>query len=56
MGGVNCLWSIKGLTTQELSTLLQILQKYLDFNSPRWLTAEAEKKLTLVKQRLQDAY
>lgn len=55
MGDINWLWSIIGSTTQELSNLFQMLQGDSDLNSPIWLTAEAERKLTLVEERLQNA-
>jgi hypothetical protein len=35
--------------------LVQILQGDSNLNSPRCLTAEVEKELTLVEQRLQEA-
>lgn len=45
-----------GLTTQELSNLFQTLQGDKDLNSPRKLSAEAEKELALVERKLQDTH
>ena len=33
-----------------------MLEGDLDLNSPKWLTAEAERELTLVEQRMQATY
>ena len=43
-----------GLTIEELSNLFQILQSHKELNSPRRLSAEAEKELALIKKRLQN--
>jgi hypothetical protein len=44
------------LTTQELSNLFQTLQDDKDLNSPRKLSAEAEKELALIERKLQDTH
>jgi hypothetical protein len=56
MGDINLLRSTTGLSVYKLSNLFQTVQGDLNLNSPRCLTAEAENELTLVKQRLQEAY
>ena len=56
MGDIDWLWPTIGLTTQYLSNLSQMLEGDLDLNSPKWLTAEAERELTLVEQRMQATY
>jgi hypothetical protein len=56
MGDIDWLWPTIGLTTQELSNLFQTFQGDLDLNSPRCLTAEAERKLAREEQRLQDVH
>lgn len=53
---INWLYPTIRLPTQELSSLSLILQSDLDFNSPRYLTTEAEKELAKVEQKLQDIY
>lgn len=53
MGDINWLQLTTGLTTQELSNLF--CYRWFRFSS-RQLTKEAEKELTLVEKRLQDAY
>ena len=50
----NWIWSTIELTIQELSDLFQNLQSNKDLNSPRKLSAEAERELTLVEKKLQD--
>ena len=55
MEDINWQRSTIGLSTYELSNLVQILQGDSNLNSPRCLTAEVEKELTLVEQRLQEA-
>jgi hypothetical protein len=44
------------LSIYELSKLFQTLQGNSNLNTPRCLTAKAEKELTIVKQKLQEAY
>ena len=44
------------MTTQELSNLFQTLQDDKDLNSPRKLSAEAEKELALIERKLQDTH
>jgi hypothetical protein len=56
LGDINWLRPTIGLSTYELSNLFQTLQGDSNLNSSRRLTAEAEKVLTLVEQRLQEAY
>jgi hypothetical protein len=56
LGDINWLWPAVGLTIQELSNLFQTLQGDKDLNSPRKLSAEAEKVLALVKRKLQDTH
>lgn len=56
LGDINWLRPVIGLTTQELSNLFQTLQGDKDLNSPRKLSAEAEKELALVERKLQDTH
>ena len=56
LGDINWLRPAIGLATQELSNLFQTLQGDKDLNSPRKLSAEAEKELTLVERKLQDTH
>lgn len=56
LDGINWFWPTIELTTQELRNLFQILQGDSDLNSPRHLTAESQRELTQVEQKLQDAY
>ena len=51
MGNINWLRPTIGLSTYELSNLFQTLQGDSNLNSPRCLTVEAEKELTLAEQR-----
>lgn len=53
MGDVTWLQPTTGLTTQELGSLF--CYRWFRLRS-RQLTKEAEKELTLVEKRLQDAY
>lgn len=48
LGDINWLWPTIGLTTQGLSHLSQTLEANLGLNSPRKLSAEAERELALV--------
>jgi len=56
LGDINWLRPVIDLTTQELSNLFQTLQGNKDLNSPRKLSAEAEKVLALVERKLQDTH
>lgn len=56
LGDINWLQSTIGLTSQELSNLFQTLQSDKDLNSPRKLSAEAERELALVEKKLQDTH
>ena len=56
LGDINWLRPAIGLATQELSNLFQTLQGDKDLNSPRKLSAEAEKELTLEERKLQDTH
>lgn len=56
LGDINWLRPVIGLTTQELSNLFQTLQGDKDLNSPKKLSAEAEKELALVERKLQDTH
>lgn len=51
LGDINWLNSTVELTTQELSNLFQTLQSIKDLNSPRKLSAEAERELSLVEKK-----
>ena len=56
MGDINCLRPTIGLSIHELSNLFQTLQGDTDLNSLRILSSQAEKELTLVEKKLQDAH
>ena len=56
MVGINWLRPTFLLSTYELSYFFQTLQVYSNLTSPKFLAAEAEKELTLIEQRLQEAY
>jgi hypothetical protein len=56
IGDINWLRSTIGLSIHELRDLFQILQGDSTLDSPIYLTAEAAKELTVIEQRLQDAY
>lgn len=48
---INSLRPTTGLTTQELSSLSQMLQGNKDLNSSRKLSAEDERELALVEKK-----
>ena len=56
LGYINWLWPAIGLTTQELSNLVQTFQGDKDLNSPRKLSAETEREFILIEKKLQDAH
>lgn len=53
---INWLRSVIQLTTQELCNLLQTVQGDKNLNSPRKLSADVERKLSLLHKKLQDAH
>lgn len=56
LADINGLRSTIKLITQKPSNLFQTIQGDKDLNSPRRLSAEAEKEFTLVETKLQDAH
>ena len=51
LGDTNWLHSTIGFTSQEVNNLFQTLQSIKDLNSPRKLSAEAERELSLVEKK-----
>lgn len=52
LGGISCLSPAVRIIPDLIVHLNKILVGAKDLNSPKWLIAEAEKKLTLIEEKL----
>ena len=55
LGDISSLWPAVGITPNLIILLNKTLDGDKDLNSPRELTAESEKELTMVEKKIQEA-
>ena len=53
LGDISCLWSTIGIGPEEVNNFVKTLDGNKDLNSPRKVSAEAERELALVEEKLQ---
>ena len=56
LGDISSLWLVVGITPDLIIHFLEKVDADKDLNSPRELTAEAERELTIVEEKLQEAH